>query len=75
LVFSDNAKIRIIFLFNPSTLIGARDDNEKLVVVVLLNNGHGEAGADAATASVADGQYVDCVLHGEAASEGLVCGL
>jgi hypothetical protein len=30
----------------------------------LFNNGHGEAGADAATAFVADGQDADCVLHG-----------
>jgi hypothetical protein len=41
----------------------------------LFNNGSGDGGANAATASVADGQDVDCVLHGEAASEGLVCGL
>ncbi len=32
---------------------------------ILLNNGSGDSGANAATASVADGQDVDGVLHDE----------
>jgi hypothetical protein len=45
-------------------LIELRKYDEKLVVMVLFNNGSGEMGANAATASIADGQDVNGVLHG-----------
>ena len=63
-VEADYAEVRIVFLFNPSTLIRARDDYEKLVVMILLNNGHCKAGADAAFAFRADCEKADGVLHG-----------
>jgi hypothetical protein len=64
LVFWDDTEVRIIVSFNPSTLIELWKHNEKLVVEILLNNGSGDGGANAATASVADCQDVNGVLHG-----------
>jgi hypothetical protein len=45
-------------------LIELRKHNEKLVMEILLNNGSGDGGANAASAYIADGQDVNGVLHG-----------
>lgn len=52
-----------MFLY-PSTLIELRKHNEKLVMVVLFNNGSGDGGANSTTAFIASGQDVDG-FHGQ----------
>jgi hypothetical protein len=64
-------KVRIIFFFDPSTLTSARNHYKHLVMMVLLNNGHGEPGANTAFAFGADCEKVDGVLHGLEGEEGL----
>jgi hypothetical protein len=54
-----NAKVRIVCFLYPSALIELRQHDEKLVVVILFNNGSGDGGANATTASVADSQDAD----------------
>jgi pSer/pThr/pTyr-binding forkhead associated (FHA) protein len=43
----NNTKIRVVVAFNPSALIQLRKNNEKLIVMILFNNGSGELGANA----------------------------
>jgi pSer/pThr/pTyr-binding forkhead associated (FHA) protein len=43
----NNTKIRVVVAFNPSALIQFRKNNEKLIVMILFNNGSGELGANA----------------------------
>jgi hypothetical protein len=70
-VEGDYAKVRIIFFLDPSTLASARNHDKDLVMMVLLNNGHGEPGANAAFTFGADCEKVDGVLHGLEGEEGL----
>lgn len=71
LVVANNTEVRIVVLLNPSALIQSRKHYKKLVMVILLNNAHCEAGADAAFAFLADCENVNSVLHGsEDSNEG-----
>ena len=63
-VVVNNTEVRIVVLFNPSALIQSRKHYKKLVMVILLNKAHCEAGADAAFAFLADCDDVNSVLHG-----------
>jgi undecaprenyl pyrophosphate synthase len=63
LVVSNNAKIRIVNFIYPPTLAFI-DNNKKLIVMVLFNNGRRELIANAALAFLADCQDVDG-FHGE----------
>ena len=38
-VVFNNAEVRIILLFYPSTLVSARNNDKQLIVMVLFNNG------------------------------------
>ena len=62
-VVLNNAEVRIILLFYPSTLISAMNDNKELVIMILLDNCERELFANAALAFVADCEDVDGV-HG-----------
>lgn len=54
----NNLEVRIVNFLYPSTLAFV-DNNKKLVVMVLFNNGSGRGGADARSAPIADGKDVD----------------
>jgi hypothetical protein len=60
----NNTKIRIVGFLDPAALIVLREYYKHLVMVILLDNGSSEVGANAATASIADCENVDGVLHG-----------
>jgi len=63
-ILPDNTKIRIVGFLDPAALIVLREYYKHLVMVILLDNGSSEVGANAATASIADCENVDGVLHG-----------
>ena len=63
LVALNNAKVRIIVLLYPSTLIGTRNDDEHFVVMILLDDCERELFANATFAFVADCKNVNGV-HG-----------
>jgi hypothetical protein len=59
----DNAKIRVVVALYPPALIQFRPHYEKLIVMILFNNGSGELSANARFAFFGDGNNVDCTNH------------
>jgi hypothetical protein len=53
-------------------LIELGHHNEKLVVMVLFDNGSGDRGANATAATIANGQDVNGVLHGSKSDGGRI---